>query len=334
MQKSPLKSPIELAQAYMTSRIVISAVNLGLFDSLSRAPKTVEELSTDLALSSRGANALLHALAALGLLEKEGDRFANSPDADTLLVSDRPRSQVKALLYFGSLWEAWSNLEHAVRHGVPPRELDTGGALEADGRQDPERIRCYLHAMDVIARPTAEELANRLDLTNVRSVLDLGGGLGTYSIALVQKNPAIKATVFELPMVSQVALARINEIGMQGSIYITEGDALKDDFGTGYDLVLVSQLLHTYAPDDCAAIVQKSAAALAPDGCLIINEFVLNDDRISPPWAAIFAVNMLVNNPAGTVYTADEICHWLLTAGLRDIRSEDLGRSRMFLARI
>ena len=317
--KSPMLDLLQMLKGFWHSRILFAGQELGVFDFLAQGPKTAAQVAQGLRLDLRGVEILLNALAALELLRKDTERFCVNPAVEDALVAGRPGSQASIIAHHRMMWDSWGHLDETICSGRPWRP-PAGSSRTPDSK----RVRAFIQGMAEIGQAAARELAGRVDLTHVERVLDVGGGPGTYSIALARRKPTLRATILDLPKPLEVAREYIARSGMQQQVEARKGNALKDDFGSGYDLALVSNLLHSFGPDDNARIVRKSAEALAPQGWLIVNEFALNEDRVSPVSAALFAVNMLANTEQGRTYTVGEIAQWMAEAGLKNIRHEDL----------
>ncbi|MCX7013188.1 MAG: class I SAM-dependent methyltransferase [Candidatus Sumerlaeota bacterium] len=321
-------SPIDLHQlvrGFWLSRILFAGEELGVFESLDQGAKTPHEAAAALHLDERGIDILLHALTAMELLRKDkgSGRFSLNPAVADALLPGRPGSQASIIAHHRMMWDSWGALDQTIRSGKPK--------VRAAAGPDRKRIHAFIMGMAEVGLPSAEELTRRLDLSRIERMLDVGGGPGTYSIALARRKPSLRATILDLAPTLEVARENIARQGMAKQVDTREGDALAVDYGADFDLVLVSNLLHSFSADECRRIVRKSAAALAPGGLLVVNEFALNEDRISPAPAALFAVNMLANTEAGRTYTIGEIETWMAEAALQRIRHEDLlGRSTLF----
>jgi len=324
---SSLERILELAHGYWASSCLLAANKLGIFNVLEAGPRDAHQISKEIGGDLRATTILLNALVALSLLEKEGNLYKNRNLTSRYLVTGRPEAITNLLLHSYDLWEAWGNLAQVVKKGRPATDWE-----ESFLRRDPQRVAHFIKAMDEIGGPSAAELARRLDLTRVRRMLDAGGGPGTYAFALIRANPAIKATIFDLPLTLEVAREFVKKNHLEDQVELREGDLTKDPLGEGYDLVLFSQVLHAYPPEENKRFLKKGYEALNPGGQLIIHEYALEDDKCQPVQAAIFSVNMLVNTPAGEAYSLNELKGWMLETGLREIRIEDiLGRSKALI---
>jgi len=151
-------------------------------------------------------------------------------------------------------------------------------------------------------------------------MLDVGGGSGAYSIAFARANAQLRVDVLDLPTVLPIAQGHIEEAGLSDRITTRAGDLRKDDLGNGYDLILLSAICHMLGVDANLGLLERCFAALSPGGRVIIQDFILEPDRTSPTWAALFALNMLVGTPDGSAYTGDEYLSWLRQVGFEDAR--------------
>jgi cyclopropane fatty-acyl-phospholipid synthase-like methyltransferase len=154
-------------------------------------------------------------------------------------------------------------------------------------------------------------------------MLDVGGGPGTFSIAFAQAHPDLLAEVLDLGSVLPLAERHIREAGLSDRVAVRAGDLRTDDFGGGYDLVLVSAICHMLDEEENRDLFRRCAKALVAGGRVVIREFILDPDRSGPPGAALFALNMLVGTRRGNTYTEAEFRLWLEQAGFGEIRRPD-----------
>jgi SAM-dependent methyltransferase len=145
--------------------------------------------------------------------------------------------------------------------------------------------------------------------------LDVGGGSGAYSTALVRAGKDVSAVVFDLPRVLPLTRRFLVADGMAGRIKVQAGDYNRDAFRGKYDLVLFSAILHSNSPEQNQAVLRKAYDVLRSGGCVVVSEFILREDRTGPLWPALFALNMLVGTACGNAYTEGEIRSWLKNAG-------------------
>jgi predicted O-methyltransferase YrrM len=304
-----------LARAFFRSRILLTAYELGVFTALGEESKTSAEVAQELDTDPRATDRLMNALAVLGLLRKEGDRFANAEAAARYLVAGEPE-YMAGLGHTVNLWDSWSTLTGAVRAG-------TSVFVRPGGEAGEERTRFFIAAMHYGGSQRAERLVALLDLAGVGRVLDVGGGSGAYAMAFARARDGITATVFDLPRVAPLTRDYIAKAGLSDRIDVVEGDANVDALPRGYDLVFMSQLLHSNSPEENKALIANGAASLNAGGRLVIQDLVVDDGRTGPPRAIIFAINMLVNTAGGDTYTEAEIRGWMEAAGLSGVTRVD-----------
>jgi SAM-dependent methyltransferase len=182
-----------------------------------------------------------------------------------------------------------------------------------------KQLKGFIAAMHERASAQAAETIKRLDLTDVYRTLDIGGGSGGYSIALVRAKKDIRATVFDLPDVIPLARTYVKESGFASQIEFIEGDFNRDDFGSGYDLILLSAIIHMNSLQKNLNLFKKAVKALNPGGKLVIQDYIMSEDRTKPDQGAFFALNMLVGTEAGDTYTEREVRRLMKEAGLSKI---------------
>jgi ubiquinone/menaquinone biosynthesis C-methylase UbiE len=308
----------QISRGYWESSILFAAVKVGMFNSLCSGLKSVKEISKNLKTDERATEILLNALTALGFLIKRDNHYQNHPFTDRCLVEGKTDYRGNFLLHGLDMWKAWGQLSEILYSGSPSTDLMD------DLEENKERVKHFICAMYELAQEPAEKISRLIKPKSVEKFLDVGGGPGTYCFALLKKNPKIKAAIIDLPLPLEIAKRLVREKGLTKSIKLIEGDFLEAEFGQGYDLILMSQILHSNSPEDCALLMKKGYLSLREGGRLLIHDFILHEDKVSPPSAAIFAVNMLVNTEKGRTYTEGEIKDWMEGANFKGIRCFDV----------
>lgn len=287
---------------YWSSRVLLTANNFGIFEFL-KSPRTAEDIALTLKTDLRATEILLDALTGLELLKKSSNKYRNSPKANRFLISSSPYYQGNIIKHGDAIWRNWTELDEVIKTGKPAHK-----AYNHDS---------FIRGMHDISKIKAKNVIKLINLKGVKKALDLGGGPGTYSIELARKG--ISVTLFDLPETIKISREIIEESGIKSIDYI-EGDFLSDSIGNNYDLIFISQVLHAFSEDDNINIIKKSAEALNPGGKIIVQEFIIGNDRIYPTKSALFSVNMLVNTGGGRCYPSPEIKKWLYNAGLREFK--------------
>lgn len=315
----------EIATGYQRAQMLFTAVQGGVFGHLE-AEQPADAVAEALGWSPRGTRMLLEGLVSLGLVEKRGAYFINAPIAAECLVPGAPRSQIHILTHKAHGWTAWSRLAEAVRTGT---SVNTPNAE----RTEAER-RAFICGMADIARDSARTLAAAIDLTGYRRLLDIGGGPATYAIELCKAYPGLEATVLDLPEVVPIAREGIEAGGLESRITVMAGDLRADPMPPGHDVMLLSNIIHSYSAEQNQALIRRCCEALEPGGLLLIKDFLMDADRTGPPFAQVFALHMLVHTESGDCYTVEDVADWTRAAGfVRGRRTDLTGQSRVWAAR-
>jgi SAM-dependent methyltransferase len=310
---SKINSPeslMDTVNSYRVSRIILTAHELDVFTHLSGTHLSSAVMAEKTGTDPRAMDRLLNALVSTGLLEKSNSLFSNTELAEKFMVPTSA-SFLGGLSHQVHLWKTWNSLTEAVKKG------SSVTIRESIGKRDETWLKSFMAAMHSRTRQ-AREVANLLDLSGVHKMLDVGGGSGAFTFAFIRSSKNIKGTIFDLPAIIPITKSYIEKEGFTGSVDTIPGDYHHDDFGKGYDLILVSAVVHINSEEENQALVGKCADALNPGGRLIIIDHIMNDDRTEPAIGAIFAINMLVGTEKGDTYTEAEIRTWMENAGLSD----------------
>lgn len=302
---------MEILSGFERSAVVLGAAQLDLFSPLAQGSATAAEVAAQTGLPVRGVERVLNACAALGFVMKEAERYHNSPLADAFLVKGKPTYVGNLLKQTNDRYEAWGKLPLGVKHDKPVLPL-TGAELF---NASPEVLDNYVHGLFDLGKGLAQRISTLVDLSSSRSLLDVAGGSGVYSIIFCRQFPQLKATVFDLPPILQRTRAIIAREGMTDQVNVREGNYFTDDFGTGFDVVLLSNMLQTEGRQTCRMVLQKTFAALPPGGKVVVHGIMPNPDRVSPLQPVLFSLFMMLVFPEGEAYPAEEIIGWLHETG-------------------
>jgi predicted O-methyltransferase YrrM len=316
MEYSDLAS---LASGHVEARIIQAAVQLGIFDAIGDGSDSSRAVAAALHLEPRATEVLLNALAALELLEKNGERFSLAAVATQYLIRTSSHYLGGMILFDASLWNCWERLVDVVRSGKPARP--------ANMYQDDEReTEIFINAMDslVKARGDADMVARVFDWEKITGLLDIGSGPATYPIQLCRKFPELRATIFDLPATLKITERYVREAGLEKRIRLVSGDYRTDSIGGNYDVVFMSNIIHGEGYDENRRLIAKLYSNLQAGGKIIIKDHILDETRIEPPVGAIFSLLMLLTTESGRCYSFEEIKSWLEQAGLSQVRQIDL----------
>lgn len=297
----------ETIRAFQPSRALLTGIELDVFTHLGEGA-TASEVAEKAGTDPRATEMLLNALVALEALAKREGRFFNTAASRFLAGEQRA-----GWLHTVNLWDTWSKLTEAVRSGSAPARDEIADRGQA-------WTEAFIAAMDRGAAERAPVVVQGAGATGVKRMLDLGGGSGAYSIAFARANPELEAVVLDLPGVLPLTERYIEAAGMKDRIGTTPGDLRTDHFGAGFDLVLLSSICHMLDERENADLVRRCREALVPGGRLVIQDFLLEDDKTKPKMAALFSLNMLVGTRGGSSYSVEEYSAWLSDAGFRKVR--------------
>jgi len=304
---------LKLSGGYWSSCALHAGVSLDLFSHLTEEPRTAVEIARIIGGDQRGVAMLLNALAALELLEKNNNNYCATPFSTEYLSKKSERYLGHIILHHHHLMTGWNRLDEAVRNGVPVEV--------SSSRVDDETIREHFQmGMFNMATQNAPTVVSAIDLSGRRRLLDLGGGPGTYAIHFCQHNPELQAVIYDLPTTRQFAERTVERFGLSERISFASGDIISDPIGSGFDVVWISQLLHSEGPQSAADVLKKAAQALEPGGLMLVQEFILDDSRTAPVFPALFSLNMLINTAAGQSYSQGELTDMMARAGVKEIK--------------
>ncbi|MGD0508617.1 MAG: methyltransferase, partial [Terriglobales bacterium] len=295
-----------------------------------------EQIGTRIDANARAAGMLLNALVSLGLLSKSGDDYKNTPESARFFVQGSKDNHRNGLLHTANIWHSWSTLTDAVQSGtrVP---MDGGVDHKADHKKDNRDdaaawTRNFIAAMQRIAKDRAALVVKTLgaatatstSASNVRRILDLGGGSGAYSIAFAKSCPDVECEILDVPEVVPLTAEYVRQAGVSAQVSLRAGDMLQDDFGSGYDIIMLNAICHMFSEEQNRDIFRRAHQALAPNGRLVVQDFILNPDKTGPLHATLFSLNMLVNTDAGASYSESEYTQWMKAAGFTEVHRINL----------
>ena len=292
---------LETANAYQRSAALHSAVELGLFTAIGTGGSTAAQAAASCESSERGVRILCDYLTIIGFLIKEGDVYKLTPDS-AMFLDKGSRAYLGGTLQFlhlSTIKQSFQHLTEAVRKG--------GTALPGHGSVEDDHPMWvdFAQAMQPTMMIPAMGVAKCLSLEKGRKIriLDIAAGHGIYGIVLAQQNPNVEVVALDWQHVLDVAVENAHHFGVGDRYETLPGSAFDVDFGTGYDVVLLTNFLHHFDAPTCEGLLKKVHAALAPGGRAVTVDFVVNEDRISPPATAAFSLIMLASTPSGEAYT-------------------------------
>ena len=294
--------------AYWDARVLQTAVVLDVFTLLADGPSTAEDVAVRLATDKRATELLLNALVEIDYLVKRSDRYTNAPHAQAYLVRGQKGYVGWTLLVEAQAWGIWGSLEQSIRSGKPA----AGPMLYKDAEDRTKNLLRSLHARAEAL--FTKHVAERVKLEGAEKLLDLGGGMGSYSIAFCRRNPKLHAVVLDLPLAVELAKEAVGKTDVHKRVEYLEADYRTAPIGGPYDVIFLSNVLHTESEENVKSLLKKIHEALEPGGHLVMRDMFMSPDRAGPH-GAVFSLNMLLNTDGGRCYSAAEIEKYLKEAG-------------------
>lgn len=316
--------------SYQLTEAIKSAIELQIFTAIGEGNATSATIAKRCHASERGVRILCDFLTIHGFLTKQETSYFLTADSAVFLDRRSPAYVGSAIefLLTTRLRECHARLTEAMRRG--------GTALGEGmlGPENPDWVN-YAHGMMPMARKPAEIIATELRTEGeAHKVLDIAAGHGLFGISVAKQNPAAHIYASDWKNVLAVAQRNADAMGVGDRYHLIPGSAFETDFGNGYDLALITNLLHGFDPPTCTKLMRKVHVALRPGGRAAIAEYVPNPDRVSPPIAAAFSLTMLAATPSGDAYTFAELESMSKAAGFTRVEFSpaELGRNRLVIA--
>jgi 2-polyprenyl-3-methyl-5-hydroxy-6-metoxy-1,4-benzoquinol methylase len=301
--------------AHQRTQSIKAAIELDLFTVIATGKNTAKEIAQACGSSERGTRILCDYLVIIGFLTKEGDNYGLTADSATFLDKKSPAYMGTVIEFMLSpmLTDNFKDLTAVVRKG---------GSISEEGTVSPENpvwVK-FARAMAPMMALPAQLLAPMVDpnANEKLKVLDIAAGHGLYGIAFANRNPQAEVTAVDWAGVLEVAKENAQGAGVSDRYHTKPGSAFDVDYGTGYDIVLLTNFLHHFDPKTCEVLLRKVHDALADGGRAVTLEFIPNPDRVSPPQAAAFSLMMLGGTPGGDAYTYAELERMFRNAGFAD----------------
>jgi hypothetical protein len=297
---------LQLATSFMATRYLIAAVEVGMFEALGDAALDLDALAARIAVPRRTGRICADAMVALGLLERDGPLYRNSPAADAFLSGRGARDLRPFLRSMDRTYPAWTEFTEAIRAGRAPGFIT---------RLEPEAQRVYSAGVQSVSVGSAHALAESYEFDRHRQLLDLGGGTGSFLVPILERHPAIECGLFELPQVVPLARENLKAHTSDGRVRFYEGDLLQDQLPTGYDVFLLANVVHVFTPEHNQDLLERVHAS-APSGArLLLVDFWTDSTHTQPFFAAIMAGQFLMSGGEGDVYSQDELRDMLAASG-------------------
>jgi hypothetical protein len=316
---------LQTGLAFWPSKTLLSAIEMGVFTELARGPEAFDALSGRLGLHPRSARDFLDTLVALGFLQRDGDRYSNTPETDVFLDRRKP-SYIGGMLEMANhrLYPFWAHLTEGLRTGLPQNEMKGGGpGLFETLYADPARLKEFLSAMTGISHGANMAIARRFPWHDYRTFADIGSAQGDLAVQIALANPHLQGTGFDLPEVAPIFEDYAEANGLAARLKFTPGSFFESDLPAA-DVITMGHILHDWDLPTKRMLVKKAFDALPAGGAFVVYEAIIDDERRTNAFGLMMSLNMLIETPGGFDYTGADCRGWMEEAGFTSTRVEHL----------
>jgi len=315
-------SILQTAFGFWNSKVLLTAVELGVFTTLGTRRLTGEELGAELKLHPRAIADFFDALVAMKFLARDGDgpgaHYFNTPDGAHFLDEHSPRYIGGILVMLNArLFKFWNDLPEALRTGRPQNETKHGqkGMFEELYSELP-RLEQFLGAMTGLSRINFEAFAAKFDFSRYKTLCDVGGATGLLSMEVAKKHPHLRCTSFDLPAVEPVAKKHIAQAGLQDRVTTASGDFFNDPLPKA-DVVTMGMILHDWNLEKKMHLIRAAYDALPPGGAFVAIEALIDDARRENVQGLLMSLNMLIEFGDAFDYSGADFRKWCGEVGFR-----------------
>ncbi len=320
MTESPTPDNImQLGSAFWASRTLLSAVELGLFTELAKAPGQCDQIREILGLHERGARDFLDALVALGMLERHDGVYSNTPETDLYLDRAKPSYIGGLLEMFGArLYRNWAGLTTALQTGVSANETDTDDPFEVI-YDSPEHLKQFLSAMTGVSLGSGKAAAEAFPWGEYSSFIDVGCAQGGFTAQVALAHPHLSGGGFDLPKVGPIFEDYMASHNLSERMSFHPGNFFEDAL-PGADVIVMGHILHDWDLAQKRMLVRKAYDALPEGGAYIVYESIIDNDRRENAHGLLMSINMLMETPGGFDFTGADCEGWMQEAGFKETR--------------
>ena len=302
---------LELGYSFFKPKVLLTAARLKIFDIVGEIGLSADDVAAKLNSDKGAAEVFLDAVVSLGLLKKKRDQYFNTEKGKEVFISGKERCLGDMIVLQDVMWNAWSKLEESIISGRPARKPDMF-------QGEKEETRNFILAMNNTAIGIAPKVSKVIDLSDCKSLIDIGGGSGAYSVFFCKANRELEAVILDLPGTLEVTKELISNLDISHRIKLMEGDFNKQIEGK-YDAAFLSNIIHCEGERENIALIKRVYNALNSGGKIIIQDFMLDGNKTSPAFPALFSLNMLLFTENGRSYSFQEIENWLKEADFHDL---------------
>jgi len=298
-------------------RTIIAGTRLGIFETLARGKKTAQEIAEDTGCDPRAMETLLNALNGFGYLKRHRGYYTVTKKTAKWLMKNSSSSMYDVILFMSEIWKSVGDIETMVKNG------ETGDFHSQEKSQ--EFWQSYIRGLGIFARFAGPHLAKRISLEKEpQKLLDVGGGHGMYSIAFCRKYPALQAEILDLPAAVKQGKKIVSEEGLAERVRFREGDFRTSEWGGGYDIIFLFNIIHTVSKSEAPKILDKAYNSLEPGGTVAIldSEHVGNEKDLTATCGFNELLFFIINGTC--VYPEEDIRRWMIEAGFSKLTKKKL----------
>jgi len=316
-------SPIlQAAFGFWTSKVLLTAVEFGLFTKLGSRRVSGQELGRELGLHPRAISDFFDALVAMKFLGRDGDgpeaRYFNTPAGAQYLDRTSPRYVGGILEMLNTrLFKFWHDLPEALRTGKPQNEVKhSQKPMFEELYSDLPRLEQFMGAMTGLSRINFEAFAEKFDFSPFKTLCDVGGATGLLCTEVARRHPHIRCTSFDLPAVEPVAKKAIAATGLSNRVATASGDFFNDPLPKA-DLITMGMILHDWNLEKKMHLIRAAYNALPPGGALVAIEALIDDQRRENVFGLLMSLNMLIEFGDAFDYSAADFRKWCTEVGFK-----------------
>jgi hypothetical protein len=315
---------IELGLAFWPSKTLLTAVELGVFTELAKAPLTADQLRQRIGIHERGACDFFDTLVALRILERDGDTYSNATDVDLFLDKAKP-SYAGGLLEMANtrLYPFWGSLTEGLRTGEPQNEAKVGEDFFGVLYSDPARLREFAQAMTGVSMGSAVAIATKFPWRKYKTFMDIGTAQGNVPVQVARNFEHITGIGADLPPLEPVFTEYVAAQGLSDRLRFQCLDFFAEPFPHA-DVLIMGHILHDWDLAEKKMLIKKAYDAVPDGGALIVYEAIIDDDRRENAFGLMMSLNMLIETSSGFDFTGADCREWMTDAGFSDSYVEPL----------
>jgi SAM-dependent methyltransferase len=307
---------MKIAMGFMATKHLNVASEIGLFEALATGPAKLERIAAQTGAPTRTVKIILAAMVGLGLIEWQGDDYRNS-EAAAAFLAGQPGPDLRPVLRFWDQisYPVWQDLAEAVRTGEGQAQFD---------KFDNAQQQVFSVGVEALTAPVAAALAETYDFSRHSRVLDVGGGTGSFLVAVLRRHLRLRGTLFDLPGACAVARQRLAKEPEGTRIDVVAGDVFKDPLPDGHDALIVANTVHVFSAAHNVDLLNKMRAGVQPGARLLLADFWTDASGAEPLPAALISGEFLVISGEGQSYSEQDADGWLTQTGWKKLERKAL----------